>query len=194
MPPLAQRLDFISVADYLAGEKVSADKYEYVAGRVYAMAGASINHNRITRNFLALLWNALKGQPCEPFSSDMLVKTAHDRFRYPDLMVVCNDDASQDAYVRENPVLIVEVLSSHTRRKDKTEKRYEYLALPSLQEYVLIEQDIAEVEVQRRSTHWQSVYYYLGQDIALESIGVTVGVADLYERVDNNDVKQWLSQ
>ena len=93
---LEHSLNNISVENYLAGERVSEHKYEYVAGQVYAMAGASINQNRITRNFSNLLFNALKGQPCEPFISDMLIKTARDRFRYPDVVVICNNDTSND--------------------------------------------------------------------------------------------------
>jgi len=95
-------------------------------------------------------------------------------------------------YVREGPVLIVEVLSRSTRRFDKTEKRAEYLTLPSLQEYILIEQDFAEVEVQRRSNQWRSEYYYLGQDIHFESVDVTVSVEAIYQRVDNKDVEVFL--
>lgn len=188
---LAKQLNHISVLDYLAGERVSEQKYEYVAGKVYAMAGAKINHNRITRNFSNLLWNALKGQPCEPFTSDMLIKTANDRFRYPDVVVVCNDDPSQDDYVRERPILVVEVISESTRRTDKTDKRSEYIALPSLLEYVLVEQEIAEVTVYRRSASWQPSYYYLGQDVRLESIQVTLKVEDIYERVENGEVIKW---
>lgn len=192
---LAPQINHISVKDYLAGERLSTQKYEYVAGQVYAMAGASLSHNRITRNLSALLWNALREQPCEPLtSSDMLVKTAHDRFRYPDLMVTCNDDPSTDKYVRETPVLIVEVISESTRRTDKTDKRLEYFALPSVLEYMLIEQDIAEVTVYRRSASWQPFYYYLGQEILLESIGgVVVRVEDIYERVENSAMLQWLA-
>lgn len=188
MSSLAQRLEHISVKDYLAGERESEVRHEYVGGRVYAMAGASLNHNRIIRNLSALLWNGLQGRPCEPLTNDMLLKTAADRFRYPDLMVVCNDDPSPDAYVRECPILLVEVLSANTHRKDKTEKRAEYLALPSLLEYVLIEQDIAEVVVQRRSESWRSTYYYPGQRLTLESIGLGLAVEAIYERVENKDM------
>ena len=188
---LAKQIEYISVIDYLAGERLSTQKYEYIAGQVYAMAGAKINHNRITRNFSNLLWNALKGQPCEPFTSDMLIKTANDRFRYPDVVVVCNDDPSQDDYVRERPILVVEVISESTRRTDKTDKRLEYIALPSLLEYVLVEQDIAEVTVYRRSAGWQPSYYYLGQDVTLESIHATLKVEDIYERVENGDLAKW---
>lgn len=142
MPPLAHQLDYLSVEAYLAGERQSEQRYEYVDGKTYARAGASANHNRIAGNLYASIWNHQRGKPCKPcfpMTSDMLIKTAPQRFRYPDLMVVCNDDPSQDAYVRESPILIVEVLSGSTHRKDKTEKRAEYLALPSLLEYVLIE-------------------------------------------------------
>lgn len=189
MPPLARQLDYLSVEAYLAGERESEQKYEYVDGKAYAMAGASANHNFIAGNLYALIWNHQRGKPCFPMTSDMLIKTAAQRFRYPDLMVVCEDDPSQDAYVRESPLLIVEVLSGSTHRKDKTEKRAEYLALPSLLEYVLIEQDMAEVVVQRRSEAWRSSYYYPGSSVTLESIGLTLAVEAIYERVDNADMR-----
>lgn len=188
---LAQPFNQISIQDYLAGERVSQQKYEYVAGQVYAMAGAKINHNRITRNVSNLLWTVLKDSPCEPFTSDMLIKTAKDRYRYPDVVVVCNNDSSQDEYVREQPILVIEVISESTRRTDKTDKRLEYIALPSLLEYVLIEQDIAEVTVYRRSAGWQPSYYYLGQMVTLDSINTTLQVEDIYERVENSELAKW---
>lgn len=188
---LAKQLEYLSVLNYLAAERLSTEKYEYVAGQVYAMAGAKINHNRITRNLANLFWSALQDQPCEPFVSDMLIKTAHDRYRYPDVVVVCNDDPSQDDYVRERPILVVEVISESTRRTDKTDKRLEYIALPSLLEYVLVEQDIAEVTVYRRNAGWQPSYYYLGEEVWLESMGVALRVEDIYERVENGDLVQW---
>lgn len=82
MPPAHPR-DYLSVEDYLAGEQ----RYEYVEGKVYARAGASTNHNRISGNLYALIWNHQRGKSCFPMTSDMLVKTTVKRFRYPDLMV-----------------------------------------------------------------------------------------------------------
>ena len=157
------------------------------------MAGAKINHNRITRNLTTLLWNGLQNQACEPFSSDMLVRTADDRYRYPDIVVTCDNDSADDAYLCKTPILIMEVLSHSTRRIDKTEKRAEYIAMPSVQEYVLIEQDFAEVQIQRRSTQWQAEYFYLGQDIRLESIEMTLSVEAIYQRVNNADVKTYMA-
>lgn len=194
MPSLAEKLDYISVEDYLDGERKSEVKHEYVEGLVYAMAGASVKHNMITANMLGMLWGGLKNTDCFPLSSDMLLKTSDECYRYPDLLVICDNDASDDDYVRESPLLIVEVLSKSTRKKDKTEKRQEYLAIPSLQEYILIEQDFSEIDVQRRSNNWQSSYYFLGDEIALESINVTVSVEDVYQRVDNEDIHLYLEQ
>jgi Uma2 family endonuclease len=194
MPSLAEKLDYVSVEDYLAGERDSEIKHEYVDGQVYAMAGASVRHNLIGGNLYALLWNHLRNATCFPLTSDMLLKTNKTKFRYPDLMVVCEGDSSGDDYTREQPVLVVEVLSRSTRRKDKTEKRMEYLSLPSVQEYVLIEQEYAEVEVQRRRDQWQSEYFYLGQEFVLESVNANLSVEELYQRVDNADVKAYLEE
>lgn len=185
------RPEILSVADYLAGERVSEIRHEYVQGQVYAMAGAKFNHNRITGNVFAALWNALQGQPCEPVASDLLLKTARDRYRYPDVMVVCPDDPSTDEYVREAPILIVEVLSSSTRRTDTTLKRSEYAALPSVQEYVLIEQDFVDVEVCRRQNHWQSEHHYLGDRVYLEAVKLEIPVEAIYARVQNEDMQAW---
>ncbi|MEB4592844.1 Uma2 family endonuclease [Candidatus Thiothrix sp. Deng01] len=194
MPSLAAKLEYVSVEDFLAGERASEVKHEYVDGQVYAMAGASVRHNLIAGNMYALLWNHLRGAACFPLTNDMLLKTSKSKFRYPDLMVVCEGDSSDDDYIREQPVLVVEVLSRSTRRQDKTEKRAEYLALPSLQEYVLIEQEYAEVEVQRRRNQWQPEFFYLGQAFMLESVNANLSVEELYQRVDNDDVKAYLEQ
>jgi Uma2 family endonuclease len=197
MTALAHKLEIdnhITVEEYLRGEKTSELKHEYIDGQVYAMAGASIKHNIINANIFGLLWSNLNGQPCFPLGSDMLLEVSKTQYRYPDIMVICDDDSSNDDYIRKNPLIIVEILSKSTRKKDKTEKRKEYLSLPSLQEYVLIEQDYAEIDVQRRSDNWQSAYYFLGDEITFESIDVTLSVEDIYQRVDNHDMQNFLKQ
>lgn len=193
MAALAYTLDNdLTVKEYLKGEKQSDIKYEYADGQMYAMAGASLKHNIITANIFGLLWNHLKNQSCFPLSSDMLLETSSTQYRYPDVMVICDNDSSDDDYIRKNPLIIIEVLSKSTRKKDKVEKRQEYLALPSLQEYVLIEQNFTEIDVQRRSESWRSSYYYLGDEITFESVDVTLSVEDIYQRVENKDMQDFL--
>lgn len=172
----------ISVADYLAGERDSEVRHEYVDGVLVAMAGASMNHNRITSNMVRHLGNHLARQRCEVFNSDMMLKTSATRYRYPDVVVSCDSSAENELFL-VSPVLLVEVMSRSTRKTDKTSKRLEYLQLPDLQEYVLIEQDFVEVEVLRRSSGWQSAYYYLEDSVPLESLELVLPVAMIYERV-----------
>ena len=189
---LARQMAYLSIEAYLAGERESETRHEYIDGVAYAMAGASVNHNQITANMLTSLMLHLRGQECRPFSSDLLVRTGKDRYRYPDVVVVCHDQFLDD-YSTESPVLIVEVLSKATRQLDRQAKRLEYLQLPSLLEYVLIEQDRVEVEVFRRSHGWQPSYYYWGDTVLLESVGLSLSVESIYERVRNEDVGHLLS-
>jgi len=176
--------------EYLAGELASEIKHEYIAGQVYAMAGVSKNHDRITGNILRQLGNHLEGSPCEVFASDIKVKAGADFF-YPDVMVVC-DDQTANEYYTEYPVIIVEVLSKSTRKTDHSSKRMAYLTIPTLQEYVLIEQDFVDIEVVRKSQNWQSFHYFLGDAVTFKSINVALAVEAIYQRVQNQDVIEFL--
>lgn len=180
---------WISEGEYLAGELISDIKHEYIDGEVYAMTGASANHGRIVGNLFARLHAHLAGTPCDVFAADMKVKTEH-AFFYPDLIVDCTKQKG-DIYFTESPLVIVEVLSKSTRKWDQTLKRIAYQSLPSLQEYVLIEQDFVDVEICRRAHHWQSEHHYLGQEITLSALALSLAVADLYAKVDNEDMRAW---
>jgi len=179
--------DPYSIADYLKNELDSDSKHEYLNGQVYAMAGASKNHQRIIMNIGSLFRSHLRGTPCDTFSSDIKVKVSDFAFFYPDVIVTCNDD-SNNAYYTEQPLILVEVLSKSTRRMDETTKRRLYQTLPSLQEYVLIEQDIVDIEICRRPQGWQPEHYFMGDEITFAAIELTLSVNDIYERVQNEDV------
>lgn len=187
-----QKHDFISEADYLAGELVSEIKHEYIDGEVYVLAGASRSHNIIATNIARKLGNHLENTPCTTFSSDMKVK-ADGCFFYPDVSVVCEDKQGDD-YFTESPIIIVEVLSKSTRRRDKSTKFQAYKTLPSLQEYVLIDQDFVEIEVCRRNENWFPTRYFLGDEVRFESIGLTLSVADIYQRVENEEMQEYLQK
>jgi len=181
----------ISTEEYLQGELTSEVKHELIDGRAYAMAGAHANHDRISGNIYAEFRHHLKTLPCEPFGSDMKVKAGLNFF-YPDVSIDCDDEKSQSYFI-ENPIIIVEVLSKSTRKIDQTIKRRAYLNLPGLQEYVLIEQDFVDLEVVRRSEGWQSKHYYLGDEVTFESIELTLPVAEIYHRVQNEDMLEFLA-
>ena len=188
----AKQSRFISEEDYLAGEQVAGFKSEYIDGQIYAMTGGSINHNRLAVNLLRQIGNHLEGKPCQPYSSDIKVKIGSKYF-YPDVMVDCTPQQG-DSLFTQTPVIIVEVLSKSTRRMDETTKRLAYLQIPTLQEYVLIEQDIADIEVVRRSNGWQPEHYFLGDEFTLHAIGLTLTVETVYDRVQNGDVAEWMAK
>jgi Uma2 family endonuclease len=116
--PATQR--FISVDEYLKGEKDGTVRHEYVVGRVYAMTGGSVYHNRINLALASYLRSRVPGG-CDVFASDMKVQTQH-AFYYPDIMVHC-DLADTDPYTKQHPLLIVEIISPNTRNTDEREKR-----------------------------------------------------------------------
>ena len=191
MANLVQQLK-ISEQDYLAGELVSDIKHEYLDGEVFAMVGATSNHNLLAGNVFLALGNHLKGKPCRPYIDSMKVKI-DTKYFYPDVLVDCSNLSGQDSFTQA-PTLIVEVLSKSTQQYDKTFKLETYLTIPSLQEYILIEQDRAEIQVLRKSDGWKSHYYFLGDEVTFESVELTVSVEEIYDRIDNEDVQAWLEK
>ena len=181
----------ISTEEYLQSEHLSDTKHELINGEIYAMAGASKSHERISINLLTEFTNHLKNSSCEPFGSDIKVK-AGTNFYYPDLMVVC-DDKTDDEYYTEQPVIIIEILSKSTRRLDETMKLMSYINIPSLQEYVMIEQDIVDIQVIRRSEGWLQKHYFLGDEVTFAAIDLTLLVEDIYHRVKNEDMFEFLA-
>jgi len=184
---------YMSIEEYLEGELISEIKHEYIDGEVFSMAGASLNHNRICLNLSGEFRQHLKGSSCEAFNQDMKLKLDNE-YRYPDVMVVCDKDFKDNDYSTQSPVIIVEVLSKSTRKTDTTDKIRSYLKIESLQEYVLIEQNISVVEIVRRKNHWQSERFYLGDKVYFEAIDLSLSVSEIYDRVDNEDMLAFLQQ
>lgn len=183
---------YISPEEYLAWEREADFKSEYVNGRIYAMAGASRAHNRITSNAHAFLFAQLRGGRCEPFMADMRLKVrATGLYAYPDVMVAC-DGARYESDGLDtllDPTVLIEVLSPSTEAWDRTGKFAHYRYLPSLREYLLIAQDRMHVEVfARRGEQWLFTEFNRPDEIVrLESIGCDLALSDLYERVDLPD-------
>ena len=174
----------MSASDYLALEKQSPCKHEFVNGIVYAMAGGSREHNLIVGDLITAMMGKVK-PPCQVFTSDMKVQikaVSDECYYYPDASVTCSD-LDNDRYALNRPSLIVEVLSRSTEQADRGYKFDHYRQLPSLQEYVLIHQERACVEVYRRRAGWEKETFEPDAEITLESVNVTLTVAEFYKRV-----------
>jgi Uma2 family endonuclease len=116
-----QRTHLISVEEYLRDELTREVKHEFLEGQIYAMAGASRNHQLIVTNMVRVFSTQLRNTPCDTFASDMKVRVGDLAFFYPDVIVTCQNDKVDEYYVNQ-PTIIVEVLSKSTRRMDETTK------------------------------------------------------------------------
>lgn len=166
----------IAVAEYLEGEKTSAERHEFVDGEVYAMSGASKRHNRIVRELLDKFDARLANTDCEVFFTDVKLRIENlNRFYYPDLVVVCGEDDEDDYYISK-PTIIVEVLSPSTALTDKREKWFAYQEIPSLKEYAMIDQETGSAELYRRRADglWDYVESLPGESLKFESIDLAL--------------------
>ena len=182
----------VSPEEYLHFEMLTEIKHQLIDGKIYAMPDITANHNLIMGNIAFELKNRLKGTYCDTFISKLKLRVINDFF-YPDVMVVCCND-NEDEYYKTAPSIIVEVLSKPTRKLDQTIKRLRCQAIPSLEEYLLVEQDKAEIEVFSRRHLWQAAYYYLGDEIRFESLGITLTVDDIYDDINIEDVISYQQQ
>ena len=170
--------------EYRAFDAAAETKHEYVNGEVYAMAGGTPEHARLQTRVSRLLGNALEGKPCEVYSSDLRVRiTATGRSTYPDVTVVCGQlaTASDDPHGVTNPRVLIEVLSESTEGDDRGSKWSHYQRIESLEEFVLVSQDQARVEVYRRSGEIWTYRSITSGSVELESLGVAIALDELYE-------------
>ena len=177
-----------SAEEYLALERSASFKSEFHDGQIYAMTGASREHNLISGNIYRELSLQLKGRPCEAYINDMRVKAAESRsYHYPDVVVVCErpqfEDERADSLL--NPTVVIEVLSPSTEAYDRGEKFGHYRKIASLREYLLVSQDKPHVErFVREGGRW-ILTEAEGMDgtLPLDSIGCSLALREVYDRV-----------
>ncbi len=174
--------------EYLALERKSETRNEYYNGEIFAMAGASREHNLIAGNLFRDIGNQLEDRPCETYMNDMRVWIeATGLYTYPDVVVVCGEPRFQDREVDTllNPTVIVEVLSPTTEAYDRGDKFRHYRRIDSLREFVLISQDRMIVErYTRQGKDWVlSDMTDPDQVLKLESIGCQIPLDRIYAKI-----------
>jgi Uma2 family endonuclease len=179
----------MSESEYLAFERVNETKHEFVDGEVFAMTGASENHNLICLNLFRVLGNQLLEGPCKVYPSDMRVKVEATRlYTYPDVSVVCDDPqfADNEFDTLLNPLVIIEVLSPSTDGYDRGRKFQNYRLMSTLQEYLLVSQDTARIEhyIRQENGEWLlSDVIGLDGQLKLPSIECSLLMSDVYRKV-----------
>lgn len=169
--------------DYLAYERDSKMKHEFVDGEIYAMAGGSARHSALAFRVGGALYGALP-PGCTAFQSDMKLRVlATGRATYPDVSMVCGpiefDPADPNGTTITNPSLLVEVLSPSTEEVDRGAKLEDYQLISSLEEYVLVSQ-YPRIEIYRRLSSGSWEYRDVREGAAQLASGATLDLAILY--------------
>ena len=182
---------------YLALDEATDGNYEFYDGFVVMlrppssayderplldMAGGSLAHAALCVRLGGLLDQALADEPCVVYSSDVKLKigTARNYF-HPDVSVACGD---QSGKMLTDPVVVIEVLSPATEKRDRGDKLAVYKTLSSLMEYVLVGSEIPEIIVYRRENNWRPYHYLSGDVVELASIGVSFPFDEVYRRIN----------
>ena len=184
----------ISVNEYFTQEDDAVQKSEYFDGEVFAMAGGTLNHNRITINLVSLLNAKFQGKKCEVFASDLKIQVKKDyHFTYPDVSVVCGEpefyEERKDTIC--NPIVIIEVLSDSTMNYDRGSKFSAYRSIKTLTDYILVEQNTVHIELfyneqDQKSNNrvWSLKEYFDKENILyINSIRTQLLLEEIYKRV-----------
>ena len=169
-----------TLAEFLDWEERQELRWEFDGFQPVAMSGGTVAHARIQANLALALGTRLRGKPCKFFGSDLKIEVA-GRIRYPDGFVVCSPVANTHTIIGD-PVIIFEILSPSTSSTDRILKNREYAATPSVQRYVILEQDrIAATVFTRVADDW--VGHVLLEDaiLAMPEIGLEIPLAEFYE-------------
>lgn len=183
-----QRKRHYTLDEYLALERTTHEKHEFFRGEVFAMGGASEQHNLIVLNVGAELRQQLRGRSCRVYPSDLRVKIGSTGlYTYPDVVVVCGEpQLEQPGDTLLNPTLLVEVLSESSEAYDRGKKSEHYRALPTLTDYLLVAQDRVLVEHYGRQPGdlWllQAVNR-LDASVAIQSLGCELKLTEVYLNV-----------
>ncbi|MGD7034957.1 Uma2 family endonuclease [Methylotuvimicrobium buryatense] len=174
--------------EYLAIERQAQIKSEYVDGEMFAMTGASREHNLININIASELRAQLKSRPCEVYINDMRVKAKEARsYHYPDIAAACDTPQFEDNHVDTliNPSVIIEVLSLSTEAYDRGAKFSHYRKIESLREYLLVAQDQPLIERYVRQGDAWLLTETAGLDtsVHLESIDCVLSLKEIYDKV-----------
>ena len=175
-----------TAAEYLAWEAGQTERHEFVDGDVFAMAGAEDRHVTVALNLAFALRQHLTGGPCRTYMSDMKLNVAAaNQYFYPDVLVTCSPHDQANATVKSEPKLIVEVLSPSTAAYDRGLKFGYYRALPSLQEYVLVDLDTRSTDCYRKGADglWVLHPFAKGEPVLLASVALEISATQLFAEV-----------
>ena len=185
----APKYNYVSPEQYLEMERAAETKHEYFKGEVFAMSGASWEHNVIAKNINTIVLPFLKGKPCDMFGSDLRIHIPENTlYTYPDFSIICGKpettDDEKDTIVK--PSVLIEILSKSTRDYDRGTKFSLYRSIKSLKEYILIDSTSIGVEIftRQKDNSWiLKEFKQLTDSFVISTIHLTLHLHDIYDDV-----------
>jgi Uma2 family endonuclease len=179
----------VTAEQYLAMDRAAEFRSEFLDGEIVAMSGGSMRHSELGANLIGEVRAALRKTPRRTFTSDFRVRVSSRMYTYPDVTVVCGKPllADEREDILLNPTVIFEVLSPSTEYYDRGMKFQHYREVESLQDDILMAQDQVRVEQYTRgdASTWTLRDYQHAEDVLrIASIGVSVPLSALYERIE----------
>ena len=174
----------MTLEEFLAWEAGQPERWEFFDGEAFMMAGGSDVHNVVTGNMYMALRIGLQNTRCNVFMSDVRLRlAASDDLFYPDVFVTCSDADRDRRQVKEDPVLIAEVLSPSTEAYDRGDKFAAYRRFTGLKTVLFLSQDRPHVECFTRGEDGRWILSEGSGDtasLALPAFGFELALADLY--------------
>lgn len=185
----ALKYNYISPEEYLAAEREATEKHEYYQGEVFAMNGASREHNDIFSNLFGEIGFKLKGKGYKPYGSDFRTHVQKNTlYTYPDILIICGDpELTDDNFdTVTNPSVIIEILSRSTRDYDIGKKFMLYRDIPSLKEYIVVDSEKIFVQnnIKLSDKSWQMTdYTSLEEILTIEVVQIKLSLKEIYQDV-----------
>ena len=176
-------------SEYLELERNADFKSEYYNGEIFAMAGATLIHNKIVSNLIFLFNQFLKDKPCDVYPSDLRLQVEKSGlYTYPDITIVCGKTELLDNKfdTLKNPTILIEVLSDSTEKYDRGQKFSFYREIPSLKEYILVSSKTMKIEKFKRLEDGNYLYIESNehQPFPIDSIKMNLNLEDVYNKID----------
>ncbi len=180
----------MSPSDFLEWERNQEYKHEYIGGEIFAMAGASINHNRISSNIIGRTWNHLQDKECNIYPGDLRIAVkSKNSFFYPDATIVCGELQFDDEGLKDtvkNPAVIFEILSPSTEDYDIGKKLFFYMQIDSLQQYIIVDSRSIHVRITTKMENGTWKFTELSEEnnvFFITSIQLELSLSEIYDGV-----------
>jgi Uma2 family endonuclease len=189
---LPQRKEPFSADEFLTWDATQTERHEFVDGEVFAMAGGEDRHASVSLSVASSLRTHLKGSRCRVYMNDVKLQVAAaNAFFYPDVFVTCSERDAANRLVKQEPLLVVEVLSPSTAAYDLGGKFASYRLCPSLLEYVVIDIDRRAADLFRKSADGAWVLHPSEGDstLALHSVDLALPLTELFADLEGDDAR-----